>query len=108
MAVPKKTRFEVFKRDGFRCGYCGKTPPAVTLEVDHIEPVANGGEDDLYNLITACFDCNRGKRDIPQGSGYVKEEILRGWLDHYSDEEIRDAMVKALGRWNDLKDLLGE
>ncbi len=65
MAITKKIRFEVFKRDGFACAYCGKTPPAVTLEVDHIEPKSAGGSDDMNNLITACFDCNRGKKAIP-------------------------------------------
>jgi hypothetical protein len=63
MAVSKRTRFEVFKRDEFRCQYCGQSPPAVILECDHIHPVAEGGEDDIDNLATACFDCNRGKSD---------------------------------------------
>jgi hypothetical protein len=63
--LSKKIRFEVFKRDGFHCAYCGQSPPAVVLEVDHIEPRSKGGTDDINNLITACFDCNRGKRDIP-------------------------------------------
>jgi len=62
--ITKKIRFEVFKRDGFQCVYCGKTPPEVILEVDHIEPVSKGGTDDLNNLVTACFDCNRGKGKI--------------------------------------------
>lgn len=31
------------------------------LEVDHIVPVAEGGENDMMNLITSCRDCNRGK-----------------------------------------------
>jgi hypothetical protein len=61
--MSKKFRFDVFKRDGFQCQYCGNVPPKVILEVDHIDPVANGGENDLDNLITACFDCNRGKSD---------------------------------------------
>lgn len=65
MAITKKLRFEVFKRDGFICAYCGKSPPEVTLEVDHIYPKAKGGKDDINNYITACFDCNRGKKDIP-------------------------------------------
>jgi 5-methylcytosine-specific restriction endonuclease McrA len=26
MAVSKRTRFEVFKRDRFTCQYCGKRP----------------------------------------------------------------------------------
>ena len=64
MSITKKIRFEVFKRDGFRCAYCGKTPPEVMLEVDHIDPKSKGGKDDINNLITACFDCNRGKRNI--------------------------------------------
>ena len=65
MSITKKMRFEVFKRDGFRCAYCGRTPPVVTLEVDHIQPKSRGGKNDINNYITACFDCNRGKRDIP-------------------------------------------
>lgn len=60
-SLSKKVRFEVFKRDQFTCQYCGSTPPKAILEVDHINPVFNGGSNDFDNLITACFDCNRGK-----------------------------------------------
>ncbi|MCK9628489.1 MAG: HNH endonuclease [Bacteroidales bacterium] len=65
MAVRPKDRFEVFKRDGFTCAYCGHHPPDVTLEVDHIIPVKEGGSDDQENLVTACWDCNRGKGAKP-------------------------------------------
>jgi hypothetical protein len=65
MAISKRLRFEVFKRDGFRCAYCGNSPEQCVLEVDHIEPRAKGGDDDTDNLITACFNCNRGKADVP-------------------------------------------
>ena len=68
MSITKKIRFEVFKRDDFKCGYCGKSPPAVKLEADHIEPISKGGTDDINNLITACFDCNRGKSNVPLDS----------------------------------------
>lgn len=64
-SITKKLRFEVFKRDNFTCQYCGKNPPGVVLEVDHIQPVAGGGTNDINNLITSCFDCNRGKSNIP-------------------------------------------
>lgn len=60
-SISKKIRFNVFKRDGFKCQYCGSTPPNSVLELDHINPVSKGGENDIDNLITACFDCNRGK-----------------------------------------------
>ncbi|EPB8152956.1 HNH endonuclease [Clostridium perfringens] len=59
--LTKKIRFEVFKRDSFKCQYCGKSAPDVVLEVDHIKPVAEGGSNDILNLITSCFECNRGK-----------------------------------------------
>ncbi|MCF7811579.1 HNH endonuclease [bacterium] len=75
MAVTKKLRFEVFKRDGFKCAYCGRTPPSVTLEADHIDPKSKGGKDDINNLITACFDCNRGKTNIPLN--VIPETLLK-------------------------------
>ncbi|MBK5247338.1 MAG: HNH endonuclease [Peptostreptococcaceae bacterium] len=62
-ALSKKTRFEVFKRDLFTCQYCGKKAPDVILEVDHIKPVAKGGDNSIENLVSACYDCNHGKSD---------------------------------------------
>lgn len=32
-SISKKVRFEVFKRDGFSCQYCGATPPGALLHV---------------------------------------------------------------------------
>lgn len=61
MALSKKLRFEVFKRDGFICQYCGGHPPAIILEVDHVHPKSKGGTDEIHNLVTSCFNCNRGK-----------------------------------------------
>ena len=62
-AISKKIRFEVFKRDKFTCQYCGRSAPDIILEMDHIQPVSKDGDDDIANLVTSCFDCNRGKRD---------------------------------------------
>lgn len=63
--IGKSVRFEVFKRDGFTCQYCGAHPPDVVLHVDHINPVALGGANDSDNLITACECCNLGKGARP-------------------------------------------
>jgi hypothetical protein len=60
-SLSKKVRFDIFKRDLFVCQYCGRKPPAVVLEVDHVIPVSGGGSSDEHNLLTSCFDCNRGK-----------------------------------------------
>ena len=67
-SISKKTRFEIFKRDGFICRYCGATPPTVILHVDHIIAVASGGGNEDDNLVTSCDACNLGKgaRDLKQ------------------------------------------
>lgn len=64
-AVSTRTRFEVFKRDGFRCVYCGGTPLQRPLHVDHVVPLAEGGGNEPSNLVTACADCNLGKGPVP-------------------------------------------
>lgn len=61
-SISKKIRFEIFKRDGFCCQYCGSHPSeSILLEIDHIHPISQGGTNEMDNLIAACFDCNRGK-----------------------------------------------
>ena len=64
MSVTPRRRFEVLKRDGFRCTYCGASD---RLEVDHVIPRSAGGTDDDGNLTTSCWECNRGKahNEIP-------------------------------------------
>lgn len=73
MTVRVGVRFEVFKRDRFTCSYCGRTPPEILLEIDHIVPRAAGGTDDISNLTTACATCNRGKsaRLLEEGTAPV-------------------------------------
>lgn len=65
MALSVRTRFEIFKRDDYTCRYCGRKSPDVVLEVDHVVPQCDGGNDDPMNLVTACWDCNRGKAGVP-------------------------------------------
>lgn len=60
-ARSKRLRFKIFMRDGFKCRYCGRAPPEVTLHLDHIVPIAKGGADDETNLAAACEACNLGK-----------------------------------------------
>jgi hypothetical protein len=62
-ALPVSIRFQVLKRDSFMCTYCGKRPPEVELQVDHVVPRSKGGSNELSNLRTACSFCNYGKSD---------------------------------------------
>lgn len=61
--IGPKLRFEVFRRDGFKCRYCGAIPTKAPLVIDHVIPVAEGGGNSPSNLVTSCFDCNSGKSD---------------------------------------------
>ncbi|MCK4815985.1 HNH endonuclease, partial [bacterium] len=65
----------------FTCQYCGKSSPRVVLEVDHIIPINKGGENNLENLTTSCFDCNRGKgknllEEYKEGTDPTEQAIL--------------------------------
>src|ERR1044071_8355914 len=51
--LTRKQRFEILKRDNFTCQYCGRKPPEVTLEVDHIKSVYGGGNKETRNLTTS-------------------------------------------------------
>lgn len=60
--LPRWLRFEVLKRDKFRCAYCGAgRAQGALLQVDHVKPKAAGGSDAPTNLTTSCGDCNAGK-----------------------------------------------
>lgn len=64
MAVSKRLRFEIFRRDNHTCRYCGAAGKGVTLVVDHVTPEALGGNDQPDNLVTACEPCNAGKSSM--------------------------------------------
>jgi predicted restriction endonuclease len=56
-----KTRFEVLKRDNFKCQLCGKgVKEGAILEAGHLIAVKDGGTNELTNLQTECFECNHG------------------------------------------------
>lgn len=60
--VTRAMRYEVLRRDGFRCVRCGRgREDGVKLHVDHIKPVSRGGKSEMGNLQTLCEDCNCGK-----------------------------------------------
>lgn len=59
--ISKRQRWQILERDGFKCRYCGRGGDEVRLEIDHMKPVAGGGCNCTSNLVTACFECNRGK-----------------------------------------------
>jgi len=102
--IPKKVRFEVFKRDSFTCQYCGRKAPNVLLVIDHIEPVSKGGTDDILNLISACKDCNAGKsaRKLSDTSVLDKQrQQLEGLQERKEQIEMMFKWQEGLLKLND-------
>jgi hypothetical protein len=90
--ISKKMRFEVFKRDSFKCQYCGKSAPDVILHADHINPVYEGGRNTLTNLITSCEACNlgKGKRKLSDTTAVEKQKAQ---LDELNERRIQLEMM---------------
>lgn len=91
-AISTRTRFEVFKRDGFKCLYCGRTPPNVLLHVDHIIPVCSGGDNSRDNLATSCDKCNLGK------AGVSLTAIPKSLEERAAESIEREKQVRALAK----------
>lgn len=58
--VSNETRLSVFERDGNQCLKCGAEEG---LSLDHIKPLAKGGDNSTENLQTLCTSCNSAKGD---------------------------------------------
>ncbi|MBD2301685.1 HNH endonuclease [Nostoc sp. FACHB-87] len=61
--IPNEVRQYVFQRDKYQCQSCGKTDLETNLTIDHIIPLARGGQNDISNLHTLCLTCNLKKSD---------------------------------------------
>ena len=63
-AIKLGLRYEVLKRDRFRCVVCGRSPATtlgIELHVDHDVPFSAGGKTVAENLRSTCSECNLGK-----------------------------------------------
>ncbi|MCB1786871.1 MAG: HNH endonuclease [Gammaproteobacteria bacterium] len=69
-------RPRIFKRDGYRCQICGgklamdkRAPDPMSPSIDHIIPLARGGNHEPANCQAAHFLCNARKsdRESPRG-----------------------------------------
>ena len=101
--IQKSARCAIFVRDKFTCRYCGRKVPEVTLELDHVVPYSKGGDNSAGNLVTACRECNNGKRDhdldtAPPVSGSAKPPARKAaaWERHTTIEE--DDRLEVLRR----------
>jgi 5-methylcytosine-specific restriction endonuclease McrA len=56
----RPTRALIFTRDERKCVYCDDTRQ---LTLDHVQPLARGGDHSWENIVTCCHRCNQKKGD---------------------------------------------
>lgn len=71
--IPASVRWAVWRRDHFKCHYCGIW--GNNLSLDHIVPETYGGQGVPENLVTACAKCNAKKGSM----GYT-DFLKSPWL----------------------------
>ena len=96
-SISKKIRFEIFKRDKFTCQFCGNSAPNSILEIDHLKPVSKGGDNSILNLITSCYECNRGK----SARVLSDDSILKKQLNQLEILEEKRQQLQLLQKWKD-------
>jgi HNH endonuclease len=69
MTISAELRDQVRMRANFACEYCGvaESDTGGLLTVDHFQPQARGGSDEIDNLLYCCHACNQFKADYWPG-----------------------------------------
>ena len=72
--VPKPVRRQVFRQGQCKCSNCGST---YALEIDHIRPLALGGDSSAENLRLLCRSCNQRAAIKNLGLAKIGERLRR-------------------------------
>ncbi len=78
------TRSNVYKRDRFRCQYCGRERSIGDLNYDHVIPRCVGGKTSWDNIVTCCYACNirKGNRTPEEADmALLKRPFRPTWQD---------------------------
>src|SRR5487761_836480 len=92
--VPREEAMKIFKRDHFKCQYCGldgleSFQNWMIMTIDHIHAYAQGGSRKAANQVTACQPCNRMKgtrdfRSLAEAKKYVHAKRAE-WQEVYNE-----------------------
>jgi HNH endonuclease len=105
--IPAEVRRLVSQRAMGRCEYCGLAQEGqeATFHIDHIVPVAAGGQTTVENLALACVSCSLRKAarqtaiDPQTGEGAAVYNPRRErWSDHFRWDGVRLVGQTATGR----------
>lgn len=107
--VPNRIKQRVRQRARLLCEYCHTSEQwqYVPFTVDHVIPLAEGGQTTLDNLALACFHCNRRKSDLVTAVDPQTNEVVPlfnprrdKWREHFvwSADGLTVVALTAVGR----------
>ena len=91
--VDGKISWKVFRRDKFKCRYCGISH--VPLTVDHLVLWEVGGPTTEENLLTSCRKCNRTRGNMPYEEWIHSLYYIRK-SEEYLTEKEREANLALI------------
>ena len=108
-SLTNRIKQRVRQRAKFLCEYCHTSErwQYVPFTVDHVLPIAKGGETGLGNLALACFHCNRRKSDLVTAVDPQTDEVVPlfnprqdKWNEHFiwSEDGLMIVPLTAVGR----------
>lgn len=88
--LSKEERMKVYEKCQGHCAYCGCSLEYKDMQVDHVNPIRCGGEDDISNMLPACRSCNHYKSAL-------KPEEFRKYLSGIPERLMRDSIPFQVG-----------
>lgn len=111
MSIKPNRRRAILAAHGGVCHYCGSGD---ATHVDHIVPKADGGTDDLGNLIAACLPCNLHKfrhrlppdaeRRAIDAAEAMRDRVLCLYSPHHRSRKMVGFGFRVSGEWLELVD----
>lgn len=95
-ARTEDVRWELSRRDGWRCHYCLRLLAHSTATLEHVVPRAWGGQSGLRNLVMACQRCNgtRGSELVVCPCPFCVAARLH-WVNHHASRAARHAVAEG-------------
>lgn len=86
--IEQGVSWNVFRRDGYRCRYCGNDK--VPLTVDHVVLWEEGGPSTEENLVAACRKCNKKRGNMPYRKWILSSPYYLARIENLA-EEVKEA-----------------
>ena len=89
--IDQKISWNVYKRDGYKCRYCGRDD--VPLTVDHLVLWEEGGPSIEENLVSACKKCNKTRGNMQYSDWVISEEYRKVSVGLNNEEQMENVLL---------------